>query len=107
MRLFSYSMSDGGMGQNLPPITLIGLDFLTCFVVSGPITIKFCTGIDHFSLNMKKDWHKINDVIILTPLSVFQNYTTLNAINSVIILEWQMAEIWQDCAVCYTDMKFC
>ena len=23
------------------------------------------------------------------------------------IVEWQMAEIWQDCAVCHRSMKFC
>ena len=55
------------------------------FGVSGRITMKFCTGIDHQSLssNVKKYLHKMNDVIILRPLSVVQNYTT-NAINSII-----------------------
>ena len=53
------------------------------FVVSRPITMKFCTGIDYQSLesNIKEiQLHKINgvidnDVIILRPLSIVQKYT--------------------------------
>ena len=26
--------------------------------------------------------------------------------NKLSIVEWQMAEIWQKCLVCYTGMKF-
>ena len=50
------------------------------FIVSGPITMTFCTGIYHQSVssNMKKNLHKINDfidndVILLGPVSFVQN----------------------------------
>ena len=52
------------------------------FVVGEPVPTRFRTGIDHHSvnLNMKKDLHKINDVIvhdviILRPLSFVQKHT--------------------------------
>ena len=79
----------------LDTLTLIGLSLFdmfgfggaesarpSFFVVSGRITMKFCTGIDHQSpsSNVKKDLHKMNDIIILRPLSVVQKYTT-NAIK--------------------------
>ena len=60
-------------------LTLIGLGFFDMFrfgrggsispqcifIVSGPITMTFCTGIYHQSVssNMKKNLHKINDFI--------------------------------------------
>ena len=80
-------------------LTLIGLGFFDMFrfgrgggsispqcifIVSGPITIIFCTGIYHQSIssNMKKNLHKINDfidndVILLgpVPVSFVQRYT--------------------------------
>ena len=75
-------------------LTLIGLGFFDMFnfggggsispqcifIVSGPITMTFCTGIYHQSVssNMKKNLHKINDfidndVILLGPVSFVQN----------------------------------
>ena len=71
----------GGGGIHPPPCI---------FVVSGPVTMKFCTGIDHQSVssNMKKDLHKINCIIIVRPLSFVQKYTnqknTRKADNAVI-----------------------
>ena len=63
-----------------PILTLIGHGFFTClgflgeggghptppitFVVCGPITTKFCTGIDSQSVNSNmKKLHKINDIM--------------------------------------------
>ena len=45
-----------GLGRMLPPII---------FIVCGPITTKFCTGIENQSIssNIGKNLHKINDVI--------------------------------------------
>ena len=58
----------------------IGLQCI--FIVSGPITMTFCTGIYHQSIssNMKKNLHKINgfidnDVILLGPVSFVHTYT--------------------------------
>ena len=36
------------------------------------------------------------------------NNITYNQLTLIFSLaEWQMVEIWQDCAVCHTSMKFC
>ena len=77
-------------------LTLIGLGFFDMFrfwgggsispqcifIVSGPITMTFFTGIYHQSVssNMKKNLHKINDfidndVILLGPVWFVQRYT--------------------------------
>ena len=77
-------------------LTSLGLGADCISVVSGPTTMKFCTGIDHQSLIYKKSLYKINDVIdndvivlcihektdvinnyviILRPLSFVQKYT--------------------------------
>ena len=70
-------------------------------VVSGPFTMKFCTGIDHqiVSSNMIKDLHKINDVIILRLCRLSKNIylytqnknmknTIYSAINSHIMFNF-------------------
>ena len=53
-------------------VTLIGLGFFDMYKfgegdtdVSGHITTKFCTGVDHHSVcsNIKNDFQKSNDVI--------------------------------------------
>ena len=65
-----YDEGGGGVvgGRHPPP---------SIFFVSGPITMKFCTGVDHryVNSNIKKDLYKTNDVIILRPLFFVEKYT--------------------------------
>ena len=62
IRLGFFDIFRLGVGASTPPPYI--------FIVSVPITMKFCTGIDHqnVSSNKKKDLHKTNDVIILRQL---------------------------------------
>ena len=59
-----------------------GVSTSCILVVSGPITMKFCTSIDYLNVtsNIDKDFHKINDiinnyVIIMRSLSFVKKHT--------------------------------